>query len=112
MTSDLKILDQNRLTNVREHITLYDTSDGHAVKVPAEDRTYYLAKVRAKNPDVKIIKRWADNGNGGKIMVADQEVVPMFSETPIELPEESIRVASDRGIKKNRKRGRRVKKRR
>ncbi len=107
MTTDLKILDRNRLGNVREHITLYDTSDGHAVTVPAEDRIYYLAKIRPVNPDSKITKRWADDGKGGKTLVADQEVTPMFSEIPIELPEEAIRVAPDRGSKRNRRRGKR-----
>jgi hypothetical protein len=92
---------------------LYDTSDGHKLRVPLADKQYMLAKVRPVNEGERA--KWVQiPGKPGLIHHAPGGSVPAYSETlPAELPDKTESLALTPGVKssRGRKRGKRGKRR-
>lgn len=85
---------------------LYDTSDGHKLRVPLADKQYMLAKVRPVNEGERA--KWVQiPGQPGLIHYAPGGSVPAYSETlPAELPDKQELVAPVPGVKNSRRRKR------
>ena len=96
-----------------DYCFLYDTLDGHKLRVPLADKQYMLAKVRPVKKDETA--RWIQiPGQPGLIHYADGGSIPAYSETlPAELPDKTESLASTPGVKsiRGRKRGKRGKRR-
>ena len=96
-----------------DYCFLYDTLDGHKLRVPLADKQYMLAKVRPVKKDETA--RWIQiPGQPGLIHYADGGSTPAYSETlPAELPDKTESLASTPGVKssRGRKRGKRGKRR-
>jgi hypothetical protein len=95
-----------------DYMVLYDTLDGHPLRIPVADRTYMLAKARAKKPGERA--DWVRvTGTKGVIQHAPGGVIPSYSETPLaQLPDRTQPVALAEGVKtvrSKRKRGKRGK---
>lgn len=96
-----------------DYIILYDTSDGHPLRVPLADRTYMLAKARAIVPGERA--DWVRvAGTKGVVQHAPGGVTPAYSETPVapSIPDRNPPVALESGVKtgrSKRKRGKRGK---
>ena len=94
-----------------DYIVLYDLSDGHPLRVPAQDRIYMLAKRRATQPGERALWVTAP-GIRGKFQHAPGGSVPAYSETPPATlqPVRNQPVAQtdgDKTVRRSRKRGRR-----
>ena len=94
-----------------DYCFLYDTLDGHKLRVPLADKQYMLAKVRPVNEGERA--KWVQiPGKPGLIHHADGGSVPAYSETlPAELSDKKELVAPVPGVKdsRRRKRGKRGK---
>ena len=93
-----------------DYCILYDTFDGHPLRVPEQDKRYQLAKVRPTPPGDRA--RWVKiQGRKGMVHYAEGGSVPAYSETPpAVLPDRSQPVAQVGGVKtgsRRRKRGKR-----
>jgi len=100
-----------------DYIILYDTKDGHPLRVPMADRQYMLAKMLPLNPKERV--SWFKNPNGrGLYQSAPSGVRPAYSETPPVLDQQPEAVASGKSssvaptgqaktVRRRRKRGKR-----
>jgi len=96
-----------------DYCFLYDTLDGHKLRVPLADKQYMLAKRRPINEGERA--RWVQiPGIEGLIHHAPGGSTPAYSETlPAELPDKTESLALTPGVKssRGRKRGKRGKRR-
>ena len=96
-----------------DYCFLYDTLDGHPIRVPLADKQYMLAKVRPVKEGERAV--WVQiSGQPGLIHHAPGGSTPAYSETlPAELPDKTESLASTPGVKssRGRKRGKRGKRR-
>lgn len=95
-----------------DYITLYDTLDGHSLRVPLHDRIYMLAKGRPVVPGERA--DWVRvAGTKGVVQHAPGGVTPAYSETPLaQIPDKTKPVAlagGVKGVRNKRKRGKRGK---
>jgi len=94
-----------------DYCFLYDTLDGHQIRVPLADKQYMLAK---RHPVKKGERaKWMQiPGQSGFIHYAPGGSTPAYSETlPAELPDKTESLALTPGVKssRGRKRGKRGK---
>ena len=96
-----------------DYCFLYDTLDGHQIRVPLADKQYMLAKVRPVKEGERAT--WVQiPGKPGLVHHAPGGSTPAYSETlPAELPDKTESLASTPGVKssRGRKRGKRGKRR-
>jgi hypothetical protein len=96
-----------------DYCFLYDTLDGHKLRVPLADKQYMLAKVRPVKEGERAV--WVQiPGQQGLIHHAPGGSTPAYSETlPAELPDKTESLAATPGVKssRGRKRGKRGKRR-
>jgi hypothetical protein len=96
-----------------DYCFLYDTLDGHQIRVPLADKQYMLAKVRPVKEGERAV--WVQiPGQQGLIHHAPGGSTPAYSETlPAELPDKTESLAATPGVKssRGRKRGKRGKRR-
>jgi hypothetical protein len=95
-----------------DYMILYDTLDGHPLRIPLADRTYMLAKARAVVPGERA--DWVRvAGTKGVIQHAPGGTTPSYSETPVALQANRTKpLAMAQGVKavrSKRKRGKRGK---
>ena len=94
-----------------DYCVLYDTLDGHQLRVPLADKQYMLAKRRPINEGERV--RWVQiPGKPGLVHHAPGGSAPAYSETmPAELPHKTESLASTPRVKssRGRKRGKRGK---
>ena len=94
-----------------DYCILYDTLDGHQIRVPLADKLYMLAKVRPVKKGDRAV--WVQiPGIEGLIHHAPGGSTPAYSETlPAELPDKTESLALTPGVKssRGRKRGKRGK---
>ena len=95
-----------------DYMILYDTLDGHPLRIPLADRIYMLAKARAVVPGERA--DWVRvAGTKGVVQHAPGGTTPSYSETPLaQIPDRTQLVALTEGVKtgrSKRKRGKRGK---
>lgn len=95
-----------------DYMILYDTLDGHPLRIPLADRTYMLAKARAVVPGERA--DWVRvAGTKGVVQHAPGGTTPAYSETPVALQADRTKpLAMAQGVKavrSKRKRGKRGK---
>ena len=94
-----------------DYTILYDTQDGHPLRVPLADRQYMLAKMLPIVSGERV--NWYKNPSGrGMYQSAPGGVRPAYSETPpvitesVRNPELAI-PSGDKTVRRSRKRGKR-----
>ena len=95
-----------------DYMILYDTLDGHPLRIPLADRIYMLAKARAVVPGERA--DWVRvAGTKGVVQHAPGGTAPAYSETPVALQADRTKpLAMAQGVKavrSKRKRGKRGK---
>tara|TARA_R110000823_G_scaffold96916_2_gene210886 strand:+ start:281 stop:691 length:411 start_codon:yes stop_codon:yes gene_type:complete len=95
-----------------DYMILYDTLDGHPLRIPLADRTYMLAKARAVVPGERA--DWVRvAGTKGVIQHAPGGTTPSYSETPVALQANRTKplamAQGVRAVRSKRKRGKRGK---
>jgi hypothetical protein len=96
-----------------DYMILFDTLDGHPLRIPLADRTYMLAKARAVVPGERA--DWVRvAGTKGVIQHAPGGTTPSYSETPVALQADRTKplamaqeVKAVQGKRKRGKRGKR-----
>jgi hypothetical protein len=95
-----------------DYMILYDTLDGHPLRIPLADRTYMLAKARAVVSGERA--DWVRvAGTKGVVQHAPGGTTPSYSETPVALQaDRNLELITPSGVKtvrSKRKRGKRGK---
>jgi len=64
-----------------DYLVIFDTKDGHPLRIPVQDRSYQLAKVRPTTPGDRA--KWVKvKGRKGMVHYAEHGSTPAYSETP------------------------------
>lgn len=66
------------------YTVVYDTLDGHALRIPVGDRQYVLAKMRPVKKGEHAVWRRIPGTTNRVVMIASGGVTPAYSETPVE----------------------------
>lgn len=89
------------------YITLYDTLDGHPLRVPESDRRYMLAKRRPVIEGERVVWRRIEGRKNAVYQTAPGGTVPAYSETPVQAGSKVEQFATDHGAKAPTRRRRR-----
>lgn len=97
-----------------DYVTIFDTSDGHPLRIPLQDKRYQLAKVRPTTKGQRATWVRIQGRGNGVVHYAPGGSVPAYSETPPATlqPDRNQPVALADGVKsvrRSRKRGKRGK---